>query len=115
LKLELLSAMRVADNDIRARNVSGHEVGRELDAIELHVQRFGQRSHQQRFTQSGHAFQQRVSSGEEADHNFVDNVAMTDDYLTKLSSDRRILSPEGFYSGGEIRFGRLINHDFIIL
>ena len=79
LELEVPAARVVLRHDLRADDVRGHEVGRELDARELQVQRVGQRLHQQRLAQARDAFEQHMAGREQAGEYAVDEVVMTDD------------------------------------
>ena len=65
----------------------GHEVGRELDAGELEVERLRHRVDEQGLGQSGHAHQQAVAAGEEADEDLLDDVVLADDDLAELSEN----------------------------
>src|SRR2546427_192034 len=63
-------------------NIRGHQVRRELNAFERHAQGLAQGFYEERFTQTGHAFQQYVSTGKKGDEDFADNIAITnDDFL----------------------------------
>ena len=70
--------------DIGARDVAGHQVGRELDAGELHVQGPGQRRHGERLGQPRNADRQAVAAGEDADEHLLDHLALPDDHLVDL-------------------------------
>ena len=76
------------EHDLRADDVRGHEVGGELDAGELQVQRIGKGLHQQRLAQPRHAFQQRVAGGEQAGEYAVHQVVVTDDAPLDLAPQR---------------------------
>ena len=66
-------------DDVRAEDVGRHQVGRELDAREVQVERLGQRAHQQRLAQAGHAFEQRVPAGDQADQRLPHELVLPDD------------------------------------
>ena len=55
LELEPAAALGRLEHDVGADQVGRHQVGRELDALELQVQGVGQRPHQQRLAQPRHA------------------------------------------------------------
>ena len=55
------------DEDVGADDVRGHQVGRELDAVEGAVDDVRERAHEHRLAQARHALQQRVGVGEQAD------------------------------------------------
>ncbi len=60
------------DEDVGADDVGGHQVGRELDAAEAAVDDVGEGAHQHRLAQAGHALEQRVAVGEQADQRLAD-------------------------------------------
>ncbi len=53
-----------------ARDVGRHQVGRELDTHETHVERERERAHQQRLGSPGDALEQDVPAREQADEDF---------------------------------------------
>ena len=83
-ELELAPAVGAVLQDVGARDVHRHQVGRELDAAELQRHRLGQLAHQQRLGQPGHAHQQRVPAGEQADRQPLDHLVLADDHATQL-------------------------------
>ncbi len=76
--------------DFRARDVAGHQVGRELNATELQVERLRQRAHQQRFGQAGHPDQQRVAACQQAHDKLLDDGLLTDDDLADLPAKAHV-------------------------
>ena len=68
-----LAAARVVD--LGADDVGRQEVGRELDAAEAEAQTLRQRADGQRLGQAGHAFQQDVAAGEQADEQTIQQRA----------------------------------------
>ena len=58
---------------VGAGDVRGHQVGRELDALELQVENLGQRADHQRLGQAGHADQQAVAAGEDGGEDLLDH------------------------------------------
>ena len=72
-------AVRLLLHDVRADDVGGHQVGRELDARELQVQDVGQRVHEARLADAGNAFEQHVAAGEQARDGQVDDLVVADD------------------------------------
>ncbi len=85
LKLEDAAAVGQLHDDVGADDVGGHQVGRELDAVEVERHGVGQRPHQQRLAQAGHAFQQRVAADEQAGQDAVDDLVVADDHLGDLA------------------------------
>ena len=84
LKLEEPLAVGRFHDHVRAEDVGRHQVGRELDAREVQVERLGQRAHQQRLAQAGHAFQQAMAADEQAGQHAVDDVVVADDHAADL-------------------------------
>ena len=74
-------------NHVRSRNVGGHQVGRELDAVEREVEGVGQRPHHQGLGEAGHPLQQAVAAGKHADQKLLDHPPLTDDDLAELVGD----------------------------
>ena len=68
-------------NHLRPRDVGGHQVGGELDAVELEVHRLGERRDDQRLGQPGDADEQHVPIGHHRRQDAVDDVLLTDDAL----------------------------------
>ena len=59
-----------------AGDVGRHQVGRELDAAELEVERLGERAHQHGLAQAGHALEQGVAAGDEADQHVAHDLGL---------------------------------------
>jgi hypothetical protein len=81
LKAERLRAAFGID-DHAADDVSGHQVGRELDARIFQVQHARKRAQQRGLAQSGDALQQHVAAGEQADEHSVHHILLADDDLS---------------------------------
>jgi hypothetical protein len=73
---------RVVDEG--ADQVGGQQVGGELQPVEAGVDGLRQGLHRQRLGQAGHALEQDVPVGEQADQHAVDDVALADDDLADL-------------------------------
>ena len=101
LELERAAAVGRFDDHVRAEDVGGHQVGRELDAREVQVERLGERADEQRLAEAGHAFEQAVAADEQAGEHAVDDVVVADDDAADLLAD-------GFVAGGEL-FGLLFD------
>ena len=82
---ELLLLLRV---DQRTDQVGRQQVGGELNAREIGIDRLGQRGDGQRFGQPRHAFQQDVPVGEQADQQGVDQVILSDNHLAHFAAQR---------------------------
>ena len=74
-------------DDVGAGDVRRHQVGRELDAVELQVEHLGQRRDEQRLGQPGDADDQAVAADEERQQHQLDDVALADDPLLQLGDD----------------------------
>jgi hypothetical protein len=62
-----------------AQQVAGHQVGRELHAAEVEVERLAERAHQQRLAQPRHPFEQHVPAGKQRDQQLLDDLGLADD------------------------------------
>ena len=67
-----------------AGDVAGHQVGRELHALERQVQHVGDGLDQQRLGQPGHADQQHVALAEHGGQHLLDDFLLPDDDLAQL-------------------------------
>ena len=56
-ELELIFPIGAGAHDIRADDVGGHEIGRELDAAKIQIERAGERLDEFRFSEAGHTFE----------------------------------------------------------
>ena len=65
--------------NVGAGDVGGHQVGGELDTVELGAEDVGQGADEQGLGDAGHAFDQRVLVGEHGDERLVDHVLLADD------------------------------------
>ena len=66
-------------------DVGGHQVGRELNAVEPQVDGLGQLLDEQRLGQARHAAQQAVPAGQERDQDLADDALLADDRLGQLA------------------------------
>ena len=67
--------------DLRPGDVRRHEVGGELDPLELEMEDLRDGTDQERLRQARRAGDQTVAAGEEADQDLVDRVLLADDDL----------------------------------
>ena len=74
LELEPAAALGRFEHDVGADQVGRHQVGCELDALKLELQRVGQRAHEQRLAQPGHALEQDVPAGDQGRQRVVDDL-----------------------------------------
>jgi hypothetical protein len=84
LELEVLPAVGVLHDDVRADDVRWHQVRRELNPRERQLEAFRQRLDEQRLAETRHAFEQNVAAGEHADEDVIDDLAVADDDLLDL-------------------------------
>ena len=96
LELEDAFSLGRFHHHVGAQDVGRHQVGRELDAGEVQVERLGQRADQQRLAQPGHAFQQAMSADEQAGQHAVDDIVVADDDPAELLSHRPVAGDELF-------------------
>ena len=85
-ELELLHAA-LLDDHVRADDVGRHEVGRELHARERGVDGLRERADEHRLAEAGHAFQQRVTTAEEAHQHALDDRLLADDHRPDLLAE----------------------------
>src|SRR6267378_4696179 len=79
--LEVACALVV---DPCADKVGGHEIGRELDALEVAGDGLSDGLHRQRLRKAGNTFDEQVAAGEQADHEPLDQVVLPDDHFLDL-------------------------------
>jgi hypothetical protein len=82
-----LARNRILKNHLGARDVAGHQVRRELNALERQVQRLRQGRYQQRFGETRHADQQGVAAGQNGDEHLLDDLFLADDDLAQFGFD----------------------------
>ena len=71
--------------DLRAGDVGGHEVGRELDAVEAEVEDIGHGFDQQRLRQTGSAGDEAMPACEQSDEHLINDLNLSDDDLANFS------------------------------
>ncbi len=70
---------------VRADDVRGHQVGRELDALEVELQHAGERADHERLGQAGHALEQAMAAGEDGGEELLEDLALAHDHLAQLA------------------------------
>src|SRR2546425_13199764 len=88
LKLEVLPAVPVLHDDVRADDVGGHEVGRELDPRERQLETLGERLDQECLAETRHTLEQDVTAGKNARQDVGDDLSVADDDLLDLRPQR---------------------------
>src|SRR5262249_59619554 len=78
------AALRVVLQNVRACDVGGHQIGRELNALERQVQNLRHRAHEQRLGETGDADEQTMASAEESHHQLLDDLFLADDDTADL-------------------------------
>jgi maltoporin len=73
--------------NVGAGDVRRHQVGRELNAVELASQHARQRAREQRLGQARHAFDQRMLVGQDHHQRLADGILLADDHLADLGGD----------------------------
>ena len=87
LEAQRLGAVGVCLHHHRADDVTGHQIGCELDARVSQAEDAGERPEQGCLSQTGDAFQQDVPAGEQADDNAVDHILLADDNFGNFCAD----------------------------
>ena len=82
-----LARDRVVLEDLRAGDVRGHEVGRELDAAELEIEDLGEGRNEEGLRQARNADQQAVPIREEDREQLLHDGVLSDDHLAQLGQD----------------------------
>ena len=86
LQLAIAGGLVLLDH-VRAGDVRGHQVRRELDPAESQLQRLGQRADHQRLGDARHAFQNAVALAEHRDQQFIEDLLLSDDDLADLLAE----------------------------
>ena len=87
-------------DDVHAGDVRGHQVGRELDAAKLEVERPRQGAGHQGLAQPGHTQQEDVAAAEQADQHVIDDRLLADDHLGDLFADAEPRIAQASHDGG---------------
>ena len=103
-ELEPLASGLVLGEHLGAHDVCRHQIGRELDTPEGQTDHLGQRPQQQRLGQTGYAFEQYVTLGEQTHQQLADQFFLTDDDLAQLGLDgaRHRQIGVGVHRGGPV-------------
>ena len=106
---------RVFLEDVGAGDVGGHQVGRELDALEVEVERLGQGRDHERLGEARHAEEQGVAAAEERHEHQLDDPALADDaprdlilnFLTRFGELGGLISDVGGFHVQGGKFSRV--------
>ena len=80
------AALLLVEN-LGAGDVGRHQVGRELNALEVEIEDVGQGLDEQRLRQAGHAGDEAMAAGKERNQHLLDDVVLSDDHLAELRED----------------------------
>jgi hypothetical protein len=89
-------------DDVGAGDVGRHQIGRELDALELQAQHLRHGAHEQRLGRAGQAGNQAVAADEQADTHLFDHLVLADDDAAHLPDDLGIDFAESARSGTSV-------------
>src|SRR5690606_12928504 len=92
--------------DVCPRDVTWHQVGCELDAVERQVQDVSEGADEQRLGQPRNADEQAVTAGEERSQEVLDDVPLADDPFLNLPDDLRLGRGELLHRGEVLGAGR---------
>ena len=73
--------------DLGAGDVRRHQVGRELDALEVEIEDLGERLDQERLGEAGDAGDEAVAAGEQGEQDLLDDLVLSDDHLPQFAED----------------------------
>ena len=82
-----------AGQEEATRDVTGEEIRRELDALEVHVQGLGHEAGDESLGQARNVLDEDVAVGEEAGQDLFQHVGLADDHLGQGGED--LLTPIG--------------------
>ena len=84
-KRKLASAgFRIVLKNVGTGDVRGHQVRRELDALERKMHNAGERADEQRLGQARHADEQAMPAAEHGHDHLFDDLVLPDDHLADL-------------------------------
>ena len=78
---------------IRADDIAGEQVGRELDALELDADGGAEGADEERLGEAGHALEQHMAVGQQGDEHALDDGILANDGLPDFSAE--FLGPSG--------------------
>ncbi len=86
-----------------SRDIRGHQIRRELNALERQIQYLGDGLDEERLGEAGHAGDQAMPTGEERHQDLVDDGILSDDHLANLGEDALTSVGDAFGDRGNIR------------
>ena len=94
LELELMAAALAFDQHVRAADVGGHHVRRELDARKGEIDGAAEGADEVGLAQSGNALEQHVAAREERHQDPLDDFVLADDRTPDLLANAAMDRPE---------------------
>ena len=85
-------------------DVRRHQVGGELDPLELGVENLGDRADDKRLGQPGHADQQAMAAREDRRQNLIDDGVLPDDHLVQFLDHQVVVPLESVEEVVEVAF-----------
>ena len=76
--------------ELGPRDVRGHQVGGELDAVEAEVQGFGEAGDEERLREPRHPLEEAVAAGEQGDEELVDDLILSHDHAVEFGLHARV-------------------------
>ena len=83
----LFPAVLVHLQDVGAGDVRRHEIGGELDALELEIEHLGDGAHEHRLREAGHADEQHMAARDDRGEHVLHDLLLPDDGLADLLED----------------------------
>jgi len=77
-----------------AKNIGGHEIRRELDALVIEPHDGTQCFHKTRLAKAGNADQQNVTAGKQRDKSFINYLLLAEDHASDVVTDKRHSLPQ---------------------
>ncbi len=107
MKLEGAAAVDALLQDLGAKDIGGHQVGRELDAAGIEAEHDAQRLDELGLGEAGHADEQAVAAGQQSDEHFLDDGGLAEDHRADrragggdaVERDLRVAGDSGFQRG----------------
>ena len=87
LEAQAAPTIQVLADDGGADNVSGHQIGCELDAAEPQRQHIAEGAHQERLAEARDTLEQHVTATEQGDEDQAHHLALPDDGFVQLGLD----------------------------
>ena len=83
-----------------SRDVGGHQIGRELDTLEIQIQDVSECLDEEGLGQPGNPRNQAMTGGEERDQHLLDGFVLSDDDLPQLGEDALPAFRDSFRADG---------------